>query len=113
MTVKARKEVIVAAGALQSPKILEVSDVGSAKLLGSHNIDVQIGNPYVGENLQNYILCFIGFEAKDHVNPLDDLIRQDPKSLEAPIKEGSGSRDTPFCYPDTPPKLFGHPLWEH
>ncbi|MCJ1266489.1 hypothetical protein MMC22_006374 [Lobaria immixta] len=59
MTVKARKEIIVTAGALQSPKILEISGVGSAKLLRSHNIDVQIDNPHIGENLQDHILCFI------------------------------------------------------
>lgn len=87
VTVKARKEVILAAGSFQSPKILEISDIGAAELLRSHKIDINIDNPYVGENLQDHFVCGIGFEAEDHVTTLDDLIRQDPKAIEAAMAE--------------------------
>lgn len=96
VTVKTRKEVILAAGSLQSPKMLEISGVGSAKLLRSHNIDVQIDNPHVGENLQDHIVCSIGFEAKDDVNTLDDLIRQDPKAIETAMREWVATKTGPF-----------------
>lgn len=48
----AKKEVILAAGALQSPKILELSGVGEAELLQKHGINVVIDLPGVGQNLQ-------------------------------------------------------------
>ena len=93
---KARKEVIVAAGSLQSPKILELSGIGAKELLQSHSIDIRIDNPYVGENLQDHIVCSIGFEAKDHIRTLDDLVRQDPKAIELAMGEYLTSKTGPF-----------------
>uniref|UniRef100_L2GI97 Aryl-alcohol dehydrogenase n=1 Tax=Colletotrichum fructicola (strain Nara gc5) TaxID=1213859 RepID=L2GI97_COLFN len=43
----AQKEVILSAGALNSPRILELSGVGSAELLGGLGIDVVLDNPHV------------------------------------------------------------------
>ncbi|KAI1874081.1 uncharacterized protein JN550_002660 [Neoarthrinium moseri] len=54
--VSARKEVIIAAGFIGSPQLLQVSGVGPAKLLGSLNIDVVADRPGVGENLQDHII---------------------------------------------------------
>jgi choline dehydrogenase-like flavoprotein len=89
---KARKEVILAAGSLQSPKMLELSGIGNSKLLNSHGIEVFIDNPNVGENLQDHLLCYISFEAKDSIKTLDDLIRRDPKVLDDATKEYNTSR---------------------
>lgn len=50
--VSASAEVILSAGSFQSPQILELSGIGSKKLLQHHNIEVVIDNPNVGENLQ-------------------------------------------------------------
>ena len=51
-TVQARNEVILAAGAFQSPKILQLSGVGGAELLEKHGIDIVVSLPGVGQNLQ-------------------------------------------------------------
>lgn len=53
-TIHARLEVILAAGALQSPQILELSGIGNRKLLERHAIPVVIENPNVSfiTNLQ-------------------------------------------------------------
>src|SRR6266446_1006279 len=54
--IAADKEVILAAGAINSPKLLMLSGVGEAKALRSLGIDV-VGNlPGVGENLQDHVL---------------------------------------------------------
>lgn len=53
-SVKTNKEVIICAGVIQSPQILELSGVGSKELLQKYNIDVVIDNPAVGENLQDH-----------------------------------------------------------
>ncbi|XP_015597063.1 glucose dehydrogenase [FAD, quinone] isoform X2 [Cephus cinctus] len=50
----ARKEVILSAGALNSPKILMLSGVGPAKELKSHGIQV-IYDSAVGHNLQDHV----------------------------------------------------------
>lgn len=48
----ANKEVILAAGALQSPKILQLSGIGPSELLQKHTIDTVVNLPGVGQNLQ-------------------------------------------------------------
>jgi choline dehydrogenase len=50
----AEREVILAAGALQSPQILQLSGIGPAELLRRHGIDVRVDAPEVGENLKDH-----------------------------------------------------------
>jgi choline dehydrogenase len=54
--VAADREVILAAGAVNSPKLLMLSGVGEAKALRSFGIDVVENLPGVGENLQDHVL---------------------------------------------------------
>ena len=81
-----RREVILAAGTMNSPKILELSGIGNRDILQSHGIDIVIENPNVGENLQDHPMTGISFEAKDDVETLDGLIRQDPKAIAAAME---------------------------
>ena len=53
-TVRARREVILSAGSLQSPAILMRSGVGPAGELRAFGIDVAIDAPQVGRNLQEH-----------------------------------------------------------
>jgi choline dehydrogenase len=50
----ATREVIVSAGAVNSPKLLELSGIGRPELLRSFGIDVQHALPGVGENLRDH-----------------------------------------------------------
>lgn len=52
---KARREVIVSAGPIQSPKLLKLSGVGPAEELSLHGIKVVHDLPGVGENLQDHL----------------------------------------------------------
>ncbi|KNG82821.1 putative glucose dehydrogenase [Aspergillus nomiae NRRL 13137] len=52
--IKATNEVILAAGAFQTPKLLELSGIGSKAVLARYGITPIIDNPGVGENLQNH-----------------------------------------------------------
>jgi choline dehydrogenase len=54
--IAADKEVILAAGAINSPKLLMLSGVGEAKTLRSFGIDVVENLPGVGANLQDHVL---------------------------------------------------------
>jgi len=54
--IAADKEVILAAGTINSPKLLMLSGIGEAKALRSFGIDVVENLPGVGENLQDHVL---------------------------------------------------------
>src|SRR3989454_414482 len=54
--IAADKEVILAAGTINSPKLLMLSGVGEAKALRSFGIDVVENLPGVSENLQDHVL---------------------------------------------------------
>ncbi|MER8824733.1 GMC family oxidoreductase N-terminal domain-containing protein [Mesorhizobium sp. M0991] len=54
--VNARREVILAAGALKSPQILQLSGVGPSNLLSCHGIPLVHHSPGVGESLKDHFL---------------------------------------------------------
>ncbi|MEO5696136.1 MAG: choline dehydrogenase [Burkholderiaceae bacterium] len=55
-------EVLLAAGAIQSPQLLQLSGIGPAALLRKHGIDVVQDLPGVGENLQDHLQIRLTFE---------------------------------------------------
>lgn len=57
--VRASREVILSAGAVRSPQLLELSGVGDPKVLERLGIAVHHANPYVGENLQDHMMVRI------------------------------------------------------
>ncbi|MCJ1384003.1 hypothetical protein MMC17_007118 [Xylographa soralifera] len=95
--IKAKKEVILAAGASQSPKLLELSGVGSSELLQLHNIPTIVDNSFVGENLQDHLFTALYFEVNDEVVTKDDLLRQVPAVLQKAMVEYQTGRTGPLC----------------
>ncbi|WP_420333821.1 GMC family oxidoreductase [Roseibium sp.] len=55
LTVKARREVILSAGAVNSPQILMLSGIGDGTELQSKGIDTRLHRPAVGRNLQDHL----------------------------------------------------------
>ncbi|MEM7460836.1 MAG: choline dehydrogenase [Pseudomonadota bacterium] len=55
-TAKARAEVILSGGAINSPQLLELSGIGHPDVLQQHGIDVVSALPGVGENLQDHFV---------------------------------------------------------
>lgn len=53
-TINARREVLLAAGAIGSPQLLQVSGIGRGSVLKAAGVDVQHELPGVGENLQDH-----------------------------------------------------------
>jgi choline dehydrogenase-like flavoprotein len=53
--IHARHEVILSAGAIASPQLLQLSGIGDGSLLKQHGIDVVHHLPGVGENLQDHL----------------------------------------------------------
>ncbi|MGX9179635.1 choline dehydrogenase [Mesorhizobium sp. BHbdii] len=61
--VKARREVIVAASSINSPKILMLSGIGPAEHLREYGIQVIADRPGVGRNLQDHMELYIQQES--------------------------------------------------
>jgi len=59
---KARGETLLAAGAIGSPQILQLSGIGPASLLQQHGIPVANDLPGVGENLQDHLQMRMAFK---------------------------------------------------
>jgi choline dehydrogenase len=70
---RAGREVILAAGALQSPQLLQLSGVGPAQLLREHAIAVVADRPGVGENLQDHLQLRLVFKCAKPITTNDDL----------------------------------------
>ena len=54
-TVRVEGEIILSAGSVQSPQLLELSGIGNREILEAAGIDVKVENPNVGENLQDHM----------------------------------------------------------
>ncbi|KAJ5622004.1 aryl-alcohol dehydrogenase [Penicillium herquei] len=96
-TVQARNEVILAAGAFQSPKILQLSGVGRAGLLEKHGIDIVMDLPGVGQNLQDHMISYTSFQAKDELETKDSLVRKEPEAIAQAMQEYAATQSGPLA----------------
>ena len=62
--VKAKKEIILAAGAIHTPQILQLSGVGPRPLLEAANITVVHELPGVGQNFQDHTTLPLSYQCK-------------------------------------------------
>ncbi|KAH7912481.1 hypothetical protein BJ138DRAFT_1112278 [Hygrophoropsis aurantiaca] len=65
--VKAQKEVLVCAGALKSPQLLELSGIGRPEILKSIGIPLKLELPGVGQNVQEHMIVGMSFELNENV----------------------------------------------
>ena len=72
-TAHARREVILAAGALQSPQLLLLSGIGPGAHLAEHGIPVAHDLPGVGENLQDHLQVRLMHRVAKPITTNDDL----------------------------------------
>jgi len=68
ITVKARREVLVCAGAFMSPQLLQLSGIGAGEELKKHGIAVRHNLPGVGKNLQDHLDFILSYKTKDTDN---------------------------------------------
>ncbi|MEX3016042.1 choline dehydrogenase [Gymnodinialimonas hymeniacidonis] len=65
---RARAEVVLAAGAINSPKILMMSGIGPGKHLAEHGIPVVADRAGVGQNLQDHLELYVQYAASKPVS---------------------------------------------
>jgi choline dehydrogenase len=70
----ARREVVLAAGAVNTPKLLMLSGLGPAASLGALGIPVVADLPGVGCNLQDHVLARLVFRCRERIT-LNDALR--------------------------------------
>jgi choline dehydrogenase-like flavoprotein len=71
--VKAGHEVLLCAGSIQSPQILELSGIGSRNVLEPLGIKVVVENQNVGENFQDHGIIPLCFQAAPGVTTFDSF----------------------------------------
>ena len=75
-TVKANKEVIIAGGAIESPRVLILSGIGPKLELQKLGIEVIVDSPGVGKNLHDHNLSPVIYEGKKQIPPPSDTAIQ-------------------------------------
>jgi choline dehydrogenase-like flavoprotein len=58
-TINAKQEVILAAGSLHSPQLLQLSGIGDSALLSSINVSTVVDLPAVGQNLHDHVFLAV------------------------------------------------------
>ncbi|MCU4161942.1 GMC family oxidoreductase N-terminal domain-containing protein [Acidiphilium sp. AL] len=84
-TVRARREVLVAAGAIKSPQLLELSGIGNAALLQSYGIPVVAHLPTVGENLIDHIQLRCTYQTMLPIT-INDMMRSVVRRMRAGLQ---------------------------
>ena len=70
---RAAREVLVSAGSLQSPQLLQLSGIGPGDLLNRHGIPVRRDLPGVGANLQDHLQVRVMYQCSKPITTNDDL----------------------------------------
>ncbi|KAJ4253463.1 hypothetical protein NW762_010621 [Fusarium torreyae] len=71
--IKARREVIISAGSIQSPGLLERSGIGKKSVLRTAGLNQIIDLPGVGENLQDHLRVMTSYQLKPEYTSFDAL----------------------------------------
>ncbi|KQB95894.1 choline dehydrogenase [Loktanella sp. 1ANDIMAR09] len=64
-TIKARKEIVLSGGAINSPQILMLSGIGEAAQLGENGITVEHDLPGVGKNMQDHLQARLVYKCNE------------------------------------------------
>ncbi|MFJ1968164.1 GMC family oxidoreductase [Streptomyces sp. NPDC087903] len=78
--VRARREVILSAGGIATPKILQLSGIGPAGTLKSAGVDVLVDSPHVGGRMREHRCFVVQYRLKDNLGY--------NKSLSTPLRQG-------------------------
>ncbi|KAK7914011.1 hypothetical protein PG985_011714 [Apiospora marii] len=72
-SISALREIVLSAGSVQSPQLLELSGVGNPTILSRAGIQSKVESPCVGENLQDHFMTAMIFEVDPNLENPDDL----------------------------------------
>ena len=90
LVAQARREILLAAGAVNSPQLLELSGIGDAQLLRHFQIPVVADSPAVGRGLQDHLA--VSYFYRSRVPTLNDQLAPFSGKLKAALRYAFGRR---------------------
>lgn len=94
-SIHSKKEVILSAGSVKSPQILELSGIGNPSILSAAGVPCLIPNLRIGENFQDHPVTVLGYQLIPGEKSLDEL--KDPAALQVAIAEYTTSKSGPLA----------------
>lgn len=82
---RAGREVLLSAGAINSPQILQLSGIGDGEMLREKGIEVVLDLPEVGENLQDHYTCRSTYRCAQPVT-VNDEVRSWPRKIASAMR---------------------------
>jgi choline dehydrogenase len=79
-TVRARREIVLAGGAINSPQLLQLSGIGPGEVLSEAGVEVRVESPSVGSNLQDHLGVYLTYACNEPIT-LFGLFRPDRAAL--------------------------------
>ncbi|KAJ5372950.1 Dehydrogenase citC [Penicillium concentricum] len=89
------REVIMCAGAIFSPHVLELSGIGDPVVLEAAGIPCKVENVAIGSNLQDHAISFVTWNVEPDVITAD-VFRLVPEAMHSAIKEYEVTKDGPL-----------------
>ncbi len=75
-SVRARREVILCGGVINTPQLLMISGIGAGAELSAHGIQTRLDTPRVGKNLQDHVSVIVMYRRKS-AGPFIRMMRAD------------------------------------
>ncbi|KAI1331757.1 hypothetical protein F5Y16DRAFT_243319 [Xylariaceae sp. FL0255] len=94
-SISASEEVVLAAGTIRTPQMLELSGIGDRDLLECLGIEVLVDNPNVGEHMQDHLMTSQQFPVKKEYPSADGL--RDAEKFKSAFEQYATSRQGPLA----------------
>jgi len=95
-TVQAQKELILSAGSVNTPQLLQLSGIGDRSLLSSLKIPILVDNPSVGRNLSDHPFITNVWLANVNASDTFQAAERDPEVGEKQLQEWMISHTGPL-----------------
>lgn len=105
-TVRARREIVVSCGAIDSPRLLQLSGIGPRAVLDAAGVETVVDLPGVGENLQDHAEGLVVWEIRDEI-PAISASGWDAGAMLS-VEGGADQPDVLFHFPVE--AVVDHPL---
>ncbi|KAL3491180.1 GMC oxidoreductase-domain-containing protein [Aspergillus germanicus] len=93
-TISATREVIISAGTIQSPQILELSGIGDPEVLSAAEVECKVENRAIGANVQDHSATVVSWTVKPGVMTLDSFGH--PSKVEQAVQEYTNTQGGPL-----------------